>query len=70
MPRTGARGWWRDFFLDHPGLIARIPEAYTGVGLSAKAKVYCAKCFDRDIAAVQEEAQPPQRQVVREISEI
>jgi hypothetical protein len=57
MPKANARGWWRDYFTDHAGLRAKLPEAYTGVGQSAKDKVYCTKCLDRDVAGVMQEDQ-------------
>jgi hypothetical protein len=28
------RGWWRDFFEDHPGLGAKTPEWYTNPTLA------------------------------------
>jgi len=54
MPQTGtnSRGWWRDYFLDHPSLKAKQLGAYMGTGQSAKAKVYCSKCFESHIHAV------------------
>ena len=57
MPRaivkSKSRGWWREYFHDHPGLIIKDPEAFVGTASSAKAKVYCIKCFDKDIAFLQ-----------------
>ena len=78
MPRAGtkSRGWWRDYFSDHPGLKAKQTDAYTGIGQSAKAKVYCIKCFESHIHAVGAEdkiavnAVPPRRQSVRLVDEI
>jgi hypothetical protein len=52
MPKANARGWWRDYFTDHAGLRAKLPEAYTGVGQSAKDKVYCMKTLAYDVAVL------------------
>jgi hypothetical protein len=54
MPKAN-RGWWRDYFEDHPGLITKQPEAYTNPGTAAKVKVYCKQCLQSDISAVQQE---------------
>jgi hypothetical protein len=78
MPRAGtkSRGWWRDYFSDHPGLKAKQTDTYTGIGQSAKAKVYCIKCFESHIHAVGAEDQiavnavPPRRQSIRLVDEI
>ena len=73
---TGNRGWWRDHFLDHPGLKAKLPDASTGTGSSAKAKVYCTKCFENHVNAVLGEdrnevnAVPPLQQSVRAVPDI
>jgi hypothetical protein len=70
------RGWWRDYFIDHPGLKAKLPDASTGTGSSAKAKVYCSKCFESHVTAVLAEDQlevnavPPRRQTVRAVDNI
>jgi hypothetical protein len=57
MPKANSRGWWRDYFADHPGLRLKLPEAYTGTGQSAKDKVYCTKCLARDVTDVKQEDQ-------------
>ncbi|KIJ07420.1 hypothetical protein PAXINDRAFT_19388 [Paxillus involutus ATCC 200175] len=44
--------WWRAYFIDHPGLRARQPEASVGSGASQKAKVYCEKCYFADLATL------------------
>jgi hypothetical protein len=41
------RGWWRELFVDHPGVAARNPDGYLG----NKHKVWCARCFPVCIAA-------------------
>jgi hypothetical protein len=70
------RGWWRDYFVDHPGLKSKLPDASTGTGSSAKAKVYCSKCFESHVTAVLAEDQlevdavPPRRQTVRAVANI
>jgi hypothetical protein len=75
-PSSHNRGWWRDYFIDHPGLKAKLPDASTGTGSSAKAKVYCLKCFESHVNAVLAEDQvevdavPPRRQAVRAVSDI
>jgi hypothetical protein len=69
MPKT-TRGWWRDYFHDHPQLSAKHSDASVG----GKAKVYCKKCFDYDLAAMQRKDQAEvvsgQRDHVREIQQI
>jgi hypothetical protein len=69
-----AREWWRSCFHDHPLLRTKQPEAYFGTNLSAKAKVYCRKCFDADIASVliddEKQVTLGTRQVVRSRSDI
>ena len=73
---TSNRGWWREYFLDHPGLKAKLPEVFTGTGSSAKAKVYCSKCFENNVSAVLSEDQcevnavPPLQQSVCGVPEI
>jgi len=70
------QGWWRDYFIDHSSLKAKLPDASTGTGSSAKAKVYCSKCFESHVTAVLAEDQlevdaiPPRRQTVRAVSNI
>jgi hypothetical protein len=44
--------WWRDYFIDHPGLKSKLADASTGTGQLAKAKVYCNKCFENHVNAV------------------
>lgn len=76
MPKSANRGWYRDFFTDHPGFQTNHPDALLGTGSSAKAKVYCTNCFEQDIIAIlgedqaDIEAYPPRRNRVREVSEI
>jgi hypothetical protein len=41
-----------DYFIDHPGLKSKLADAPTGTGQSAKAKVYCNKCFESHVNAV------------------
>jgi hypothetical protein len=75
-PSSNNRGWWRDYFIDHPGLKSKLPDASTGTGSSAKAKVYCLKCFESHVSAVLAEDQvkvnavPPHWQAVRAVSDI
>jgi hypothetical protein len=70
MPRANARKWWREYFTDHPGVKLRLPEGQTGSGSSAKDKVYCTKCLDRDIGVIQADdnikVNDGQRQMVHE----
>jgi hypothetical protein len=72
--KSRARGWWREHFHNHPGLVAKEPLAFVGTGNSAKAKVYCMKCFDRDIAFLQlkdqEDVTLGQIQIVQESTQI
>lgn len=49
MPPRNQRGWWRDEFYDHPGLAAKLPDAYTGNN-SNKFKLFCKRCYDRIVA--------------------
>ncbi|GLB43959.1 putative protein of unknown function (DUF 659) [Lyophyllum shimeji] len=51
--RSASRGWWREYFYDHPKLASKDPIAFVGTGSSAKAKVYCKQCFNAHIAAAQ-----------------
>ena len=47
MPKvSSSRGWWRAFFIDHPRAHIKDPSSSCG----SKMKVYCAKCFNQDIA--------------------
>jgi hypothetical protein len=47
------RGWWREYFEDHPGLKDKTPESFTNPSLARpdKQKVWCKQCFTRRIAA-------------------
>lgn len=46
------RSWWRELFIDHPGLVDGDPEAKvaSGTGATRVAKVYCILCLAADIA--------------------
>ena len=54
-PPQRKRGWWREFFEDHPGLAAKTAESYTNPTLARpdKQKVWCKQCFARRIAEEQ-----------------
>jgi hypothetical protein len=45
------RSWWRELFLDHPGMADRLPSALiaSGTGLTKATKVYCRLCFSGDV---------------------
>ncbi|KAL7281578.1 hypothetical protein ACG7TL_004895 [Trametes sanguinea] len=43
------RGWWRQYFHDHPGASSRQEDAYLG----DKTKVYCKECMQRHIVQLQ-----------------
>jgi hypothetical protein len=51
MPKDSAHGWWRSYFLDHPGLATKNPSAFRG----DKVKVYCCQCFNAHIASLKKE---------------
>ena len=53
-PPGASRSWARDHFWDHPGLKDKNPEAFHGIGLSAKAKVWCKLCFAARLAREKE----------------
>ncbi|KAJ8515209.1 hypothetical protein ONZ45_g7358 [Pleurotus djamor] len=44
------RSWWRLLFTDHPRLKSKDRDAFTSAN-SGKAKIYCSKCLEKDIAA-------------------
>ena len=50
-PPQRNRGWWREFFEDHPGLTAKTPDSYTNPNLARpdKQKVWCKPCFAKRI---------------------
>lgn len=50
-PPQRKRGWWREFFEDHPGLSTKAPESYTNPNASRpdKHRVWCKQCFVRRI---------------------
>jgi hypothetical protein len=76
QPSSNNCGWWRDYFIDLPGLKAKLSDASTGTGSSTKSKVYCLKCFESHISAVLVEdrlkvnAVPPLWQAVSAVSDI
>jgi hypothetical protein len=51
-PPQRNRGWWREFFEDHPGLTAKTSNSYTNPNLARpdKQKVWCKRCFAKRIA--------------------
>lgn len=65
--RSGARKWWRSYFHDHPLLRSKDATAYTGIGGSARAKVYCKRCFEDDIIRTQVEEREQVRQGSRAV---
>ena len=48
MAPSRNRGWWRNYFHDHPGYISKTPESKDSSG---KAKVYCMLCFEARIVS-------------------
>lgn len=46
------RGWWREFFLDHPGFLHRPVTSESHV--SGKVKAYCKLCFNGLVFAEKE----------------
>lgn len=46
------RSWWRELFVDHPGLASGDPNAQvaSGTGATKVAKVYCVLCFSFDVS--------------------
>jgi hypothetical protein len=54
-PSLAQRGWWRDFFEDHPRLAAKTPESYTNPTLARpdKQKAWCRRCLMRHVAEEQ-----------------
>lgn len=71
MPKAiGSRGWWREYFKDHPRLNSNDPNAYA----TGKPKVMCLRHIDRDIASViaeeKAEVEGNRRIVVRSAEQI
>ena len=48
------RSWWRELFVDHPGLADKHPNAFvkSESGATKVGKVYCIACFPLDIDGV------------------
>ncbi len=75
-PPQRKRGWWRDLFEDHPGLVAKTPESFTNLALARpdKQKVWCKQCFVRRVVREQardeEELKAGQRVSIRDDSTI
>lgn len=46
-PPSRNRGWWRELFVDHPGIATKSSDAYAG----DKHRVWCKKCFSSRISA-------------------
>ncbi|KDQ10781.1 hypothetical protein BOTBODRAFT_177856 [Botryobasidium botryosum FD-172 SS1] len=46
------RGWWRDYFYDHPALkLANKADRTPGYAYGDKAKCWCMRCFDLQLSA-------------------
>ena len=71
-----ATAWWHPHFAYHPAKsdIRNKGDAYTGVGPSAKLKVYCKKCLQAHITKIaakeQREVETGNRTIVRTTQEI
>ena len=52
-PPPANRSWVQDFFKDHPKLLQKAAEAYSGMRRTHdKAKVFCKQCLDDCVNAV------------------
>jgi len=52
-PPTANHFWVQDFFKDHPKLLQKAAEAYSGTrGTHNKAKVFCKWCLDDHVNKV------------------
>ncbi len=45
MPKADASGWYRDYYHIHPRQPEKHPDAYFGMGTSAKQRLQCRGCF-------------------------
>lgn len=70
MPKAGSRGWWREYFKDHPRLSNNDADALA----TGKPKLMCQRHLDMGIATVMHEEQLEvegnRRAVVRSIEQI
>ena len=53
------RSWWRNHFIDHPGVAAKSPDAYveSDTGQMKSRKVYCGMCLTDDVRQILKEDQ-------------
>jgi hypothetical protein len=69
-PPSSNRSWVRDFFKDHPKLLQKASEAFSGTrGTHDKPKVFCKRCLEDRVALILRqdaiEVENGSRQVVR-----
>ena len=57
MNKKSLRSWWRESFINHPGLTNKSSEAFvgSGTGITKAMKVYCKECLLADIDLILEE---------------
>lgn len=55
--KKSGRSWWREHFIDHPGLANKDQDAYveSDSGITKSFKVYCEACLPVDIEGIIEE---------------